>query len=101
MEMPLTPTDLALLDYLRRDAAAAGGKRFSFDPVWFVEALQMNADEVDAAGRRLAALGLVEIGEVPDFLREYRFAYPMDLLDIRLTEKGAGPVEPQSHSDWA
>ena len=86
MGMALTPTEHALLEYLRRDAHQ-GGKISSFDPGWFVSALNVDADEVDAAARRLAAMGLVEIMEVPP-IRGYTMRYPLMLMDIRLTQRG-------------
>jgi hypothetical protein len=84
--MALTPTERELLEYLRRDAYQSG-KISSFDPGWFVKALNVDADEVDAGARRLAALGLVEIMEVPP-IRGYAVRYPLMLMDIRLSQKG-------------
>lgn len=86
MTTALTPTERALLEYLRRDAHQSG-KVSHFDPGWFVSALEVDADEVDAASRRLASLGLVEIVEVPP-IRGYAMRYPLMLTDIRLSQKG-------------
>ena len=82
----LTPTEQALLDYLRRDAAASG-QASSFVPSWLATALEMDRDEFVAAARRLADLGLVRVVPIPPGLRGYVNAlYPLTIMDIRLTE---------------